>query len=207
MEDVLSVYTRLHDPDRPLVCLDETTKQLTKETRTPVPMKKGQPARVDYEYERNGTANMFMMFAPLEGWRHVKVTERRTAIDYAQVLKDLSDVHFPTPRPSSWSRTISTPTHRRRSARRFRLRKPAVWLSVSNGITPRNTEAGSTWPNPNSASSPPNASIVASQTVKPSLRKWPRGSAIAIATTPKPTGTSQPKRPASNSSTCTRHFE
>ncbi len=94
MEDVLSVYTRPHDPDRPLVCLDETTKQLTKETRTPVPMKKGQPARVDYEYERNGTANMFMMFAPLEGWRHVKVTERRTAIDYAHALKDLSDVHF-----------------------------------------------------------------------------------------------------------------
>ena len=95
MEDVLSVYTRPHVPDRPLVCLDETTKQLTKETRTPVPMKKRQPARVDYEYERNGTANLFVMFAPLEGWRHVKVTERRTAIDYAHALKDLSDVHFP----------------------------------------------------------------------------------------------------------------
>ena len=54
MEDVLSVYTRPHDPDRPLVCLDETTKQLTKETRTPVPMQKRQPARLDYEYERNG---------------------------------------------------------------------------------------------------------------------------------------------------------
>jgi DDE superfamily endonuclease len=94
MEDVLSVYTRPHDPDRPLVCLDETTNQLTKETRTPVPMKKRQPRRVDYEYERNGTANLFMMFAPLEGWRHVKVTERRTAIDYAHALKDLSDVHF-----------------------------------------------------------------------------------------------------------------
>jgi hypothetical protein len=95
MEDVLSVYTRPRDSDRPLVCLDETTKQLTKETRAPLPMKKGQPARGDYEYERNGTANMFMMFAPLEGWRHVKVTERRTAIDYAHALKDLADVHFP----------------------------------------------------------------------------------------------------------------
>ena len=94
MEDVLAVYTRPHDPDRPLVCLDESSKQLIKETRVPVPMKKGQPARVDYEYERNGTANLFMMFAPLEGWRHVKVTDRRTAIDYAQVLKDLADVHF-----------------------------------------------------------------------------------------------------------------
>ena len=95
MEDVLAVYTRPHDPSRPLVCLDETSKQLIIETRRPQPMKPGQPARVDYEYERNGTANLFMLFAPLEGWRHVKVTDRRTALDYAQVLKDLSDVHFP----------------------------------------------------------------------------------------------------------------
>ena len=95
MEDVLEVYTRPHDPNRPLVCLDETSKQLIAETRTPVPMEKGKPARVDYEYERNGTANLFMMFAPLEGWRHVKVTEHRTAVDYAHALKDLSDTHFP----------------------------------------------------------------------------------------------------------------
>lgn len=58
-------------------------------------MKPGQPARYDYEYERNGTANIFMLFAPLEGWRHAKVTERHTAIDYAHVLKDLADIHFP----------------------------------------------------------------------------------------------------------------
>jgi hypothetical protein len=95
MEDVLAVYTRPHDPTRPLVCLDETSKQLIIETRRPQPMKPGQAARVDYEYERNGTANLFMLFAPLEGWRHVKVTDRRTAVDYAHVLKDLSDVHFP----------------------------------------------------------------------------------------------------------------
>lgn len=95
MEDVLAVYTRPRDPDHPLVCLDETSKQLIIETRRPQPMKPGQPARVDYEYERNGTANLFMLFAPLEGWRHVKVTDRRTAVDYAQVLKDLSDIHFP----------------------------------------------------------------------------------------------------------------
>ena len=94
MEDVLAVYTRPHDPDRPLVCLDESSKQLIKETRVPVPMKEGQPAREDYEYERNGTANLFMMFAPLEGWRHVKVTDRRTAVDFAHALKDLSDIYF-----------------------------------------------------------------------------------------------------------------
>ena len=95
MEDVLEVYQRPHDPARPVVCLDETTKQLIKETRVPVPAKPGQPARHDYEYERNGTANLFMLFAPLEGWRHVEVTDRHTALDYAQVLKDLSDTHFP----------------------------------------------------------------------------------------------------------------
>jgi hypothetical protein len=94
MEDVLSVYTRPRDIDRPLVCLDETAKQLVAETRLPIAMKPGRPARVDCEYERNGTANLFMMFAPIEGWRHVKVTDRRTAVDYAQVLKDLADVHF-----------------------------------------------------------------------------------------------------------------
>ena len=94
MENVLEVYTRPHDPARPLVCLDETSKQLVAETREPIPMQPGQPARYDYEYERNGTANAFMLFAPLEGWRHVKITERRTSIDYAQVLKELSDVHF-----------------------------------------------------------------------------------------------------------------
>jgi DDE superfamily endonuclease len=95
MEDVIEVYHRPHDPDRPVVCLDETSKQLIVETRMPIPAKPGQPRRVDYEYQRNGTANLFMMFAPLEGWRHVKVTDRHAAIDYAQVLKELSDTHFP----------------------------------------------------------------------------------------------------------------
>ena len=95
MEDVLEVYSRPHDPARPLVCFDETSKQLVEETRTPKPMQPGQPARHDYEYKRNGTRNIFMMFAPLEGWRHVEVTERRTAIDYAKILRDLSDIHFP----------------------------------------------------------------------------------------------------------------
>jgi hypothetical protein len=96
MEDVLEVYTQPRDPACPLVCLDEASKQLIAETRTPIPMKPGQPARVDYEYERHGTANLFMMFAPLEGWRHVKVTDRHTAVDYAQALKDMADIHFPT---------------------------------------------------------------------------------------------------------------
>ena len=95
MEDVLEVYQRPHNSACPVVCVDETSKQLIAETRVPIPAKPGRPARYDYEYQRNGTANLFMMFAPLEGWRHVKVTDRHTAVDYAQVLKELSDIHFP----------------------------------------------------------------------------------------------------------------
>jgi DDE superfamily endonuclease len=95
MEDVLEVYQRPHDPQRPVVCLDETTKQMIAETRAPIPAAPGRKARHDYEYERNGVASLFMMFAPLEGWRCVKVTDRHAAIDYAHVLKDLSDTHFP----------------------------------------------------------------------------------------------------------------
>jgi len=94
MEDVLEVYHRPHDPACPVVCVDETSKQLSVETRKPIPAKPGRPARYDYEYEGNGTANLFMMFAPLEGWRKVKVTDRHAALDYAQVLKELSDIHF-----------------------------------------------------------------------------------------------------------------
>jgi len=95
MEDVLEVYQRPYNPQLPLVCLDEASKQMLKETRIPIPMQPGQPARHDYEYERAGTANCFMLFAPLEGWRYVKVTDRRTAIDYAYILKEIADTHFP----------------------------------------------------------------------------------------------------------------
>jgi len=86
MEDILEVYQRPHDPDKPLVCLDETSKQLIVETREPIAAEPGRPKREDYEYERNGVANLFMLFAPLEGWRHVKVTDRHAAVDYAHAL-------------------------------------------------------------------------------------------------------------------------
>jgi hypothetical protein len=98
MEDVLAIYLRPRDADFPLVCFDESSKQLVADTREPIKMKPGRPARVDYEYERHGTANLFMFFAPLEGWRHIKVTARRTAVDYARALKDLADRHFPKAR-------------------------------------------------------------------------------------------------------------
>lgn len=95
MEDVLEVYKRPYDPKRPLVNVDEASKQLVADVTPPLPMRPGQPERMDYEYERRGTANLFMLFEPLAGWRHVKVTDRRTKLDFAEVLKDLSDVHHP----------------------------------------------------------------------------------------------------------------
>jgi hypothetical protein len=95
MEDVLEVYTRPYDPEQPQVCVDEVSKQLVADITPPVPMQPGQPAREDYEYERCGTANLFMICEPLAGRRHVKVTDRRTSADFALVLQELSDVHYP----------------------------------------------------------------------------------------------------------------
>jgi hypothetical protein len=142
MEDVLEVYHRPHDPEYPLVCVDEASKQLIAETRVPIKAKPGQPARHDYEYERNGTANLFMMFAPLEGWRHVKVTDRHTAVDYAHLLKELADVHFAKAKKSCSWRIILTPINQRHSMKPFPPPKPARWLSGSSGTTPPSTVAG-----------------------------------------------------------------
>ena len=94
MEDVLEVYHRPYDEKRPLVCLDEASKQLVGEVIEPIPAEPGQPERFDYEYIRNGTANLFMISEPLLGWRAVQVTERRTAVDFAEVVRWLvEEVH------------------------------------------------------------------------------------------------------------------
>jgi hypothetical protein len=95
MENVLDVYRLPYDSRWPQVCMDEQPVQLVKETRTPVPVAAGQPARYDYEYERNGTANLFMFVEPLAGRRHVNVTDRRTAVDWAHQIQELLDVHYP----------------------------------------------------------------------------------------------------------------
>jgi len=95
MEDVLDLYAEAYDPARPTVCFDETSKQLVAETRIPLPMAPGIPERVDYEYERKGTANLFLVTEPLTGWRHVDVTDRRTKHDFALQMRDLVDRHFP----------------------------------------------------------------------------------------------------------------
>ena len=95
MEDVLEVYQRPHDPKRPVICLDEACKQLTSSTQESLPLEPGRPVRVDYEYERHGQANLFMLFAPLEAWREVCVHKSRNASDYAQVIRYLVDECFP----------------------------------------------------------------------------------------------------------------
>lgn len=94
MEDVLEVYGRPCDSAAPVVCMDEMPVQLLKETRLPIPVEPGRPRRIDYEYERNGTANIFMFVEPLAGWRQTLVTERRTAVDWAIALRDLADGRY-----------------------------------------------------------------------------------------------------------------
>ncbi len=95
MEDVLAVYRRPYDPCRPQICMDELHKQLLGEVTPPLPMAAGQPQRSDYEYVRNGTANLFMLCEPLRGWRQVTVTARRTKVDWAHCVRELVDVHYP----------------------------------------------------------------------------------------------------------------
>ncbi len=95
MEDVLDVYARPFDPTRPVICFDESNKEQHIEVITPLPMESGEPERFESEFERNGVSNLFMFFAPLHNWRHVKVTTRRTNADWAECMRELVDVHFP----------------------------------------------------------------------------------------------------------------
>ena len=95
MEDVLDLYAEPYDPKRPVVCFDETSKQLVAEKRAPIPAKAGRRERFDYEYQRNGTRNLFMTCEPLAGWRHVAVTGRRTMEDFAHQMRWLSDAAYP----------------------------------------------------------------------------------------------------------------
>jgi DDE superfamily endonuclease len=153
--------------------LDEASKQLMAETRRPSAMKPGCPARFDYEYERNGTANLFMMFAPLEGWRvadpakvGVKVTDRRTAVDYAHALKELADIHF------AGAKLIvllqdNLNTHCKASLYEAFPAAEARRPSASNGASRPSTDPGSTWPGQSSASCHPNASAAASRQANP----------------------------------------
>ncbi len=95
MEDVIQTYMLPYDPKYPVVCFDEACKQLFGEVRSPRRPRRGRPAQVDYEYERKGVCHQLMMCEPLRGWRHVKVTERRTRRDYAECVRELVDVYYP----------------------------------------------------------------------------------------------------------------
>ncbi len=95
MEDVLELYEEPYDPKRPVVCFDEMPYQMVAEKRTPLPQKPGRPQRYDYEYERKGMVNIFTFFEPQRGWRHLDVTDRRTAVDFAEEMRRLVDEHYP----------------------------------------------------------------------------------------------------------------
>jgi hypothetical protein len=146
MEDVLEVYTRPDDPQYPLVCMDETNKQLLAEVREPLPAQAGQPQRVDYEYKREGVADLFMFFEPLSGKRFVKVTDQRTRKDWAHTMKELADGIYPlakkivivmdnlnTHSPASFYETFE-PQEARRLAERFEFHytpKHGSWLNMA----------------------------------------------------------------------------
>jgi DDE superfamily endonuclease len=146
MEDVLAVYTRPYDPWRPQVCLDETSRQLLAQVTPPRPVAPGQPAREDYEYQRRGVCNLFVVCEPLAGWRDVMVSDRRTRIDWAHCVKDLVDVHYPhaerivlvqdnlnTHTPASLYETFE-PVEAKRLADRLELHytpKHGSWLNMA----------------------------------------------------------------------------
>ena len=165
MEDVLETYQKPRDPERSLVCLDETSKQLVIETRKPIPAKPGQPIRYDYEYERNGVANIFITLAAAGGLAQSqghRPSRRRRLRAGAQ---ELSDVHLPDAKQIVLVQDNLT-THT--AASLYAAFPPgggfAASPSVWSGIIRPNTEAGSTWRNPNLPSRPTNASIAVSPT-------------------------------------------
>ena len=146
MEDVLDLYAEPYDPERPVVCFDETSKQLLAEKRSPIPPKPARRERYDYEYQRNGTRNLFMLCEPLAGWRHVAVTERRTMVDFAQQMRWLADEAYPasekirvvldnlnTHKPASLYETFE-PKEARRIRKRLEFHytpKHGSWLNMT----------------------------------------------------------------------------
>jgi len=146
MEDVLEVYKRPYDPKRPMVCMDESSKQLLADTRTTLPIEPGQIQRYDYEYVRQGVANLFMFFTPLENKRRVKITDHRCRTDWAEAMKELSDEDYPdaekivvvmdnlnTHSPISFYETFP-PEEARRLIERFEFHytpKHGSWLNMA----------------------------------------------------------------------------
>ena len=134
MEDVLALYAEAPDPRRPVVCFDETPRQLIGEARVPIPAQPGKPRRVDYEYVRHGTANVFMVVDVHRPWRHATVTDHRTAIDFAGCMRDLVDAHYPEPVPASFTCTASSTSDRTPACTCFRARSPDPAISTRRNI-------------------------------------------------------------------------
>ena len=145
MEDVLEVYQRDYGEDEVLVCMDLTSRQQVRESRASRPVQPGAPAIYDYEYERCGVSNLFMLFAPLEGWRRVEVTERRTKVDWAALIKSLVDEDYPDKRVVLVMDNLNThapgslyeafePAEARRIAERLEIHytpKHGSWLNMA----------------------------------------------------------------------------
>lgn len=145
MEDVLDVYKRPVDPKRPLVCFDESPEQLVSETRQALPMMPGRLEKYDYEYRREGVANLFMFFAPLLNWRDVKVTERRTKVDWATACAIWWMFIFHKPRRLWLFKTNSTHIRQTVSMKCLYQQKPSAFWIGWNSIPRPSMEAGSTW--------------------------------------------------------------
>src|SRR3954454_3811044 len=199
MEDVLDLYAGAPDPARPLVCFDETPVQLIGEVRQPIPAQLGQRERYDYEYRRNGTVNLFVTFDPHRGWRNVKVTDRRAAVDYAHCMRELVDVHYPDAiciRVVQDNLSIHTagalyqafvPAEARRILRRLEFHytpKHASWLNMVSA---------------RSACCSASVSAAASTTPKGSAKRSEHGNSSEIKRGNASNGCSQPTKPAPNS--------
>ena len=199
MEDVLEVYQRGYGDNEVLVCLDETSKQQVQETRLPRPARPGAAGSYDYEYQRNGVSNLFMVFAPLEGWRRVEVTDRRTKADWARVVKQLVDEDYPhqdrivlvmdnlnTHHPSSLYEAFEPAEARRIAERSGDSLHAQAWQLAEHG---RDRNRGDGPPMPGPTHTGPK---------RPAAGSRQRGSSSATRTQYGWTGASPPRTRASN---------
>ena len=150
MEDVLDLYHRPYDPRFPLICMDESNKQLVGEVQPPIPAAPGRALLVDHEYVRQGVAEIFLEVEPLAGRRHVAVTEQRTRKDWARFIQSMLDERYPAAEKVCLVMDISTPTIWPRSTRPSRPKRRTAWPAVSKSTIRPNTAAGSTSPRSNS---------------------------------------------------------
>ena len=207
MEDVLDLYAEPYDPQRPVVCFDETSTQLLADISEPLPAKPGRPKREDYEYRREGTRNLFLACEPLAGWRHVAVTQRRTTEDFAHQMRWLVDEAYPdvpvirmvldnlnTHRKASLYQTFPA-AEARRIAKRLEFHytpKHGSWLNIA-------CPGGGRGRRSSSASSPAVVSDSVSQTKQPSAGKSTPWSWSGTKLKPASTGSSASSMPAPNS--------